>query len=138
MAANTFVTPVFHAGAFSADAMQDLMNLFHHSLSPTTWAVSGAIDPHSAGLVLLTKTSAAAMTLAAPTAGDPPAGDDGHVVEIISTTAYAHTITVTALKMGVTGSNLKVTFAAFAGCALRLLAYQGAWYILSMNGGTAS
>ena len=134
--AKTFKIPpgLIHAGAFSADLMQDLMNIFAHSMDPDIFSANGAIDPHLNSSVVITKTSACALTLAAPTAGD----DDGHTIRIVSTTAFAHTVVVTGFKMGVTGSNLKVTFAAFAGCSLYLYAYQGAWYLLSMNGGTCS
>jgi hypothetical protein len=102
--------------------------------SPQLAAVSGAISPHSPSITLITKAGVAAMTLAAPTAGV----DDFKSVEVISTTAFAHTVTATGLLATGSASVNVVTFAAFAGARVRLLAYQGLWYVTGVTGGTFS
>lgn len=87
------------------------------------------------GNVVITKGSAAALTLATPTAGLPNAatpGDDGKVLTVISTTAYAHTITTAANKIvdGTTTTKDTVTFPVHAGGVCKLMAYNGLWYAL--------
>jgi hypothetical protein len=95
---------------------------------------SGAIDPHTAQRYAITKAGVAALTLAAPTAG----ADDGLVILLVSTTAFAHTLTATGLlNVGTASVNL-ATFAAFAGAGLTLFAYNGLWYLDSANAITFS
>lgn len=74
------------------------------------------------GLVMVTKGSAAALTLATPTAGT----DDGRVLTVQSTTAFAHTITTASNKIN--GSLHIATFDTKAGCVCILRAYNGVWY----------
>lgn len=82
------------------------------------------------GVKVLTKASAGAYTLAAPTAAEA-----GSVIQVINGTAAAHTITATGLiDDGVTGgSKTTVTFAAFIGSSITLLAYNLKWTVLSIN-----
>jgi hypothetical protein len=83
------------------------------------------------GTVVITKTgSLAAMTLAAPTVAQ-----NGLRITVTSATAFAHTITATALiDNGVTGgSKTTATFAAFAGASITLMAYAGKWHVISAN-----
>jgi hypothetical protein len=85
------------------------------------------------GLVFITKGSAAAITLATPTAGLPAAGgDDGKVLTIVSTTAFAHTVTTAQNKIadGSTTTKDTLTFAAHAGSCAKLVAYNALWYLL--------
>lgn len=84
----------------------------------------GAITIKS-GTVFLTKGSAAAITLAAPTA----TVDDGKRLLIVSTTAQAHTVTQTTpgINNGSTASDVG-TFGAAIGNSIELVAYQGAWF----------
>jgi len=89
-------------------------------------AASGAIDPHSAQRYMITKTGAiAALTLAAPTAG----ADDGLAIEVISSTAFAHTVTMTGLMVDGAGHVNSATFPAAGGGAVDLIAFQGKWYV---------
>lgn len=98
-------------------------------------AADGAIGIKD-GVAIITKGSAAALTLAAPTAGLPTAGgDDGRQLNIVSTTAFAHQITCPANKIN--GNKLSATLAAAAGSAVKLVAYQGVWY-LAENEGTVT
>jgi hypothetical protein len=85
------------------------------------------------GVVLITKGSAAALTLAAPTTGV----DNGKVMRVVSTTAFAHTVTQTTPGFNGGGAGSDVgTFAAAAGNGLTLVAYQGTWYVTNNTGVT--
>lgn len=84
------------------------------------------------GNVLLTKGSAAAITLAAPTAG----ADDGKELSIVGTTAFAHVITSGVDGFNAKGSSGTITFAASKGSSQTLVAYNGHWYTLGGVGST--
>jgi len=87
----------------------------------------GAITIAS-GLVVLSKGSAAAITLAAPSA------QDGTRITVISTSAAAHVITVTGgLWDGTATTNTTATFTAVQGCAITMIASGTAWYVESLN-----
>lgn len=95
----------------------------------TEISADGAIAVMS-GTVVITKGSAGAYTLAAPTAAQA-----GTRIRIISATAYAHVITATNLiDDGVTGgAKDTATFAAFAGAAIELEAVNLKWAVVSKN-----
>jgi hypothetical protein len=93
-----------------------------------TIGADGAIPvPVRDTIVLVTKATAAALTLAAPSAGS-----DGTVLTIVGGTAAAHTVTYTAGFYGDTTSSDVATFAAKAGASMQAIAYQGAWAALSL------
>lgn len=73
------------------------------------------------GTALITKSSAAALTLVAPTAG----ADDGKTLRVLAATAYAHTVTTPA--DAINGADDTVTFAA-VGDFVDLVARSGVWY----------
>lgn len=96
----------------------------------TTIAGDGAITI-AAGAVVLTKGSAAAITLAAPAAGDV-----GTQLRIYAGSAFAHVVTATGLiDDGVTGgSKTTLTFGAFVGSSITLEAVQvGKWAVTAKN-----
>lgn len=96
-------------------------------------SANGAITVKS-GLVVITKATAAALTLADPTATT----DDGKELVIVSATAAAHTIDNSA-GSGFSGAGAVgdvCTFSAAKGNTLRLVAYQGVWYTVTNIGGT--
>lgn len=99
--------------------------------APTTFvamAASGAITAKS-GTVYLTKAGVGAMTIADPTATT----DDGKVLNIVSTTANAHTIS-NAAGSGFNeagGSGDIGTLGGAIGDNLCITAYQGKWYVVS-------
>lgn len=105
--------------------------------TPTLAAADGAISVKS-GLVIITKATAAALTLAAPTAGAiSRGGDDGKQLYIISNTAAAHTVTQTTPGYNSAGTAGDVaTFGAAIGNNLVLRAYNGAWLVESVIGAT--
>jgi|SRR5580693_6880171 hypothetical protein len=115
---------VFPTGVLGLQAANALLQGVANVLS-----ASGAINPHQSALYAITKAGVAAMTLAAPTAGT----DDNVIIEVFSTTAYAHTITTPAagdIRDGNTSDHDTVcTFNAHIGANLRLRAYNGVWYV---------
>jgi len=91
---------------------------------PVTLAPADGAISVKMGIVLITKATAAALTLAAPTATT----DDGKVLIIDSATAAAHTVTVaTGLRGAGAGADVG-TFGAAIGNGVALYAYNGAWY----------
>lgn len=90
-------------------------------------SADGAITIKS-GCVMITKATAAALTLAAPTAGV----DDGKQLTIIDTYGAAHTVTQTSpgFNAGSTSSDVG-TFGGAKGDGLMLLAFQGVWLVLN-------
>lgn len=126
MSLNSTVNP----GVLTTDAIQKLL-----AAALVALAASGAIDPHSANRYVITKTGTlAALTLAAPTAG----ADDGLKIEITSTTAFAHTLTATGLFIDGAGHVNTATWSANAGGTIRLMAYQGKWYVQDLQAVTMS
>ena len=91
----------------------------------------GAIAATS-GVVVISKQTAAALTLAAPTTGD----DDGSVLHIVDVAGAAHVITHAAGFNG--GSDDLATFGGDAGDAITLVAHGGVWYTLSLLNVTLS
>jgi hypothetical protein len=76
------------------------------------------------------------MTLKAPNPGDAfTGGDDGKIIRVTSTTAFAHKITspVTTLQTGLAGTT-SITFPAFAGASVTLKAFNGKWQLIAFNG----
>jgi hypothetical protein len=120
--------------AHNADAAQ--LDQIHGVVK---YSASGAINPIE-GQALITKTGAfAAMTLRAPTAGAVSnGGDDGRILTIVSSTAYAHTITTPAGNV-LDGSGTPkhvFTFTANAGGSVTLQAQGGYWYVTAMIAGS--
>ncbi len=92
-------------------------------------SVDGAIDPHTSAYYVITKGSAAALTLAAPT----PTTDDGVQIVITSASAFAHTVTATNLFNSGAAANDLATNDPFAGASMILVAEQGLWNVISKN-----
>jgi hypothetical protein len=101
-------------------------------------SADGAISV-TQGTVVITKGTAAALTLPAPVAGLASAGTPGNDYQrltIISTTAAAHTVTTPA--SGINGTLHIATFAAAVGNAVVLVAFNGSWYTEQTKGVTIS
>lgn len=84
----------------------------------------------------ITTAAADLMTLKAPNPGDAFAGgDDGKIIRVTSTTAFAHKITspVTTLQTGLAGTT-SITFPAQAGASVTLKAFNGKWQLIASNG----
>jgi len=88
----------------------------------------GAITVPTRDTVLhITKSTAAALTLAAPSTLS-----DNVELEIVSDTAAAHTVTFTAGFYGDTTSSDVATFAAKAGASMTVVASGGRWGIKAL------
>ena len=110
--------------------LQAILNyVLRNNLPPQTLSADGAI-PVIGGTFNITKGSAAALTLAAPSASQ-----DGLIMRIVNSTAFAHVITATnLLDDGVTGgAKDTATFGAFVGSALELMAMNSRWIVVSKN-----
>lgn len=99
---------------------------------PFNYTADGAIALKS-GIHTIAKTSAAAMTVAAPS------GQDGERLVIISNTDFAHVITFTGATLldGTTGANLTVTMTAFKGSAITVVAIGTKWLLESSSNVTS-
>lgn len=86
------------------------------------------------GQVILTKASAAAITIAAPTAGT----HDKMEITIFTHTAQAHVITCASVGFNAKGSSGTVTFTAAIGNSVTLRAYNGNWYAVVKTGVTVA
>lgn len=85
-----------------------------------TYAANGAITPDAAYVHVITKTSAAVMTLA------PPAAGDSSQIVIIGRTAFAHTVTVTE-GLGGKGAGADVMTFGAVGDSIVLQADNAHW-----------
>lgn len=97
----------------------------------TAYASDGAITfANPSNIAELTKGSAGAYTLAAPTAAQ-----EGYRLLILNQSAYAHVVTATnLLDDGVTGgAKDTATFGAFVGATLDLIAINLKWHVVSKN-----
>ena len=97
----------------------------------TVYASDGAItfaNPYN--IAELTKGSAGAYTLAAPTAAQ-----EGYRLLVLGQSAFAHVITATNLiDDGVTGgAKDTATFGAFVGTSLDLIAINLKWHVVGKN-----
>lgn len=98
----------------------------------TNYTADGAIALTS-GVHTIAKTSAAAMTVAAPSSVN------GTRMTIISNTDFAHVITFTGATLldGTTGANLTVTMTAFKGSSITVLAVGTTWLLESSSNVTS-
>jgi len=97
----------------------------------TVYTADGAITL-TTGVHFIEKTSAAAMTVAAPSS------QDGERLTIIGNTDFAHVITFTdtTLLDGTTGANITATLAAFKGASITVVARGTSWLVESSNQAT--
>ena len=109
----------------------DLSSVAADDITPNyqVLADDGAITIPDGGVktVFLTKGTASAITVAAPTATT----HDGVIIHVVSTTAAAHTITATTIGFNAGDAASDVaTLGAAKGNGLSFVAYQGEWYVL--------
>jgi hypothetical protein len=120
------------AGAAASAA--DLTAAQTATLPVNVYTADGAITVASQRAVL-SKTSAAAMTLAAPTAAQA-----GLTIVITAGTAFAHVVTATGLiDDGVTGgAKNTITLGAFVGATATIYAYNLHWVLQSKTVATVA
>ena len=92
---------------------------------------SAAIPANQSRDYVITKAAVAALTLAAPS-------QDGLNISVVSSTAFAHTITATGLLQTGSASVNVATFAASAGAGVSLQSFGGKWMVRSEVGITFS
>ncbi len=118
----------------SESEQQNLRNkLDNREMRIVEYSTDGAIDPTYSHVAMLTKGSAAAMTLALTT-------DDGIEIRVQAGSAYAHVVTLTGLLQdGVTGGAKNTyTTAAFVGSGATLMSYASTWHLLAKNLGSTA
>ena len=91
----------------------------------TTISGDGAVDISLGDLFLLTKGSAAAITLA-----DPVAGDNGRTICIRSGSAFAHVITLASGIGGVVTTDDVITFTNRASASITLKVINAKWWVV--------
>lgn len=91
----------------------------------TTISGDGAIDFSLGDNFLLTKGSAAAITLA-----DPVAGDNGRTITIRSGSAFAHVITMATGVGGVVTTDDVITFTNRASASITLKVINAKWWVV--------
>lgn len=117
------------AATFTGAVVGDVTGNVTGAVVPTVnaYAANGAITIASQ-VAVITKGTAAAMTLAAPTTGT----DDGVTITIVSDTAAAHTITATTIGFNKADAAGDVaTLGGAIGDGLAVMAYQGEWLVLN-------
>lgn len=93
-------------------------------------AADGAIEIKSS-TVLITKGTAAALTL-----GTPTTAQNGVRLTIVSTTAAAHTVTAQTIGFNAGDAASDVaTFGAAIGNNFECIAYGGEWYVIGTDVG---
>lgn len=100
------------------------------------YAADGAIDASYDHTALLTKGSAAAMTIAAP-----GAKNIGRKLRIVAGSDFAHVVTFTGstLRDGTTGAKITWTSAAFIGSSIEVEAITATrWAVANKNLGTVA
>ena len=101
-------------------------------IAPVAAAPADAGIALTMGFVFITKSTAAALTLAAPAVAD-----NGKQLSIISTTAAAHTVTQASAGFNGAGASGDVaTFGAAIGNSITLVAYDQKWWVINLTGVT--
>ena len=103
-------------------------------LSRQAIGASGAVNPSQRSNYVINATSLVALTLGAPR----PSVDNGTVLDLTSSTAFAHTLTTPGILQTGTSAITTATWPAFPGGSLILEAYNGLWLVRNSNGITFS
>lgn len=98
----------------------------------TEYTSAGAIS--FPGRALLKTGTSGAFTLAQPSPGANPTGQDGAQLEIIALDAEAYTVTTAA--NGINGADDTMTASAAIGDTVKLIAFNGVWYVRKTTTGT--
>ncbi len=99
----------------------------------TNLAGDGAITvPNASAMFYITKATAAALTIVAPTVGT----DDGKELTIWSETAAAHVITCASVGFNGKAASGTATWAAAKGNSMKFVARNGQWWVTALNGVT--
>ena len=112
---------------FNITTPNEAPNLFYYGQNG---AISQPLQP-GGNIAALNGAAAIAMTL-----GAPSLAITGTVLQILTATAFAHTVSAPGLfQTGVAGGPFgTLTFPAQAGASVKLVAQQGFWAVLDSNG----
>lgn len=103
--------------------------------APTVQSGDGAISiPSAQSIIAITKGSAAALTIAAPTSGT----DDGKTITFYSETAFSHVLTCSTDGFNDKGSSGTVTLGGAIGDGFTIRARLGHWYVYPALNATAA
>lgn len=123
-------------GAFDESMKQDLVD-GDALQGPITklLGVADVINPHIAGNYIISTGQVDAITLGLPT----PGVDDGLSIDIVSDTAFAHTVTLPSAGYAVGTATPKTvaTFTAQRGAGMFLRAFNGLWQVIGNISNTA-
>jgi len=100
--------------------------------APTVISGDGAITV-TPSTIALTKGSAAAITIAAPTAAQ-----DGYQIRVYTETAFAHVVTCATDGFNNKGSSGTVTLTAAKGNGFLIMARNGHWWVVQTLGATVA
>ena len=122
--------------AFARRTTQHDAAFLSKAAPPTSITADGALVISEDGTYLLSKTSALALSVAAPGAINV-----GRRIRLIVGTDFAHVVTFTGstLRDGTTGAKITWTTVAFTGCSLEIVAITALlWAVQSKNLGTVA
>lgn len=118
----TLTSPTVASAALSSPVVTGKPTVYS---TDTTISGDGAIDISLGDLFLLTKGSAAAITLA-----DPAAADNGRTITIRSGSAFAHVITLASGIGGVTSTDDVITFTNRASASITLKVINAKFWVV--------
>lgn len=125
---------IIRSGSYEATAAKEMQTAVCQG---NNMVLAGTVDPLPfPGIVKVNAAGVDAMTLAAPLAGEQPAGDDGKEIFVIDFNGAAHTITTPA--NGMVNSHHIATFNGTVGSNCRLTAVGGVWVPSALQGVTIS
>lgn len=118
----TLTTPTISAPALTSPVITGKPTVYS---TDTTISGDGAIDISLGDNFLLTKGSAAAITLA-----DPTAADNGRTITIRSGSAFAHVITLATGIGGIVTTDDVITFTNRASASITLKVINAKWWVV--------
>lgn len=121
-------SPAYAAG-FGALTQQAVAQFLSNDFSLHSASTDTSISTNPGRRLLTYSGGVLAITLAVPVSGT----DDGKRINVINTTSTQHTVTCTGKLNDGAGHVNTATFPAHPGAAFEIVAYQGAWYLVSNN-----
>jgi hypothetical protein len=116
-------------------SLRDVIKYLANQTHPVRVLTADGAVPIKSGVVEIAKTSAAALTIAAPTTAQ-----NGTVITILNSTAYAHVVTFTGstLNNGTSAAKTTITFPTYVGGSFRIISDGGKWYLNGLTAATVS
>jgi len=116
-------------GAFQSQVQSVLASALQKRVAvvTTTPVTLGTNEPT---VYFFNGAAADTINLAAPVAGGPGTGDDGKELTFITITAHAHVVKAASAGT-INGADQTATSSAAAGNILKLVAFNGGWWVES-------